>query len=96
MIAYTIKSGLVDEISLDDYSVTHFEAAEIVASDGTRCAVFLEPVGRGEAGWEESKFRDDVRDIAIDLAYESGDGLDAYTLVFDPGRDQQSEESLTN
>lgn len=92
MTEYTVKSKGVDEVSVLGFGeLTHFEAAEIVGDDGWRACVFLEPQERQE-GWDrEEEWRQAVREIAKDLAYE---GSDEYYLVFDPARDQQEEEVL--
>lgn len=90
---YSVRSGVVDEVTLDGYTMTHFEAAEIVDNDGCRAAVFLEPAERSEPGWDEAAFRSRVRAVARELAYENGHA-ESWTLVFDPARDQQEEEPL--
>jgi hypothetical protein len=95
---YVVKSGLVDEVSIEGYELNSFEAAEILADvDGIRCAVFLEPVQRTHHdGWsdeDEQCFLDQVREVANDLAYENGSGS-TYSLIFDPGRDETTGEPL--
>jgi len=94
MAAYTVKSGTVDTIRLVAYEPhTHHIAAELVGDDGTIAAVVLEPEARADrrADWDEYQWREDVRQVLRELAYEGSEG---YTLVWDPGRDQTEEEPL--
>jgi hypothetical protein len=102
MAQYEIASGLVDEITLPEFGpATHYEAAEIVSSQGMRAAIFREPQARTERSsgeWsdeQEQAFREAVREVAHDLDYQDGSNdNEPYSLVFDPARDQAEEEII--